>query len=118
MNLLNPGFITVRTASTRLPKKCLLPFGDVSVIHHVIRRAKLSSLDPILCTTTDPSDDILVSIFANDSPFTHQASKFLFDWSTTDTKNSLFSAHSSLAIVEAAQRSLQDGIPVLIQPLT
>jgi len=57
-----PGFITVRTSSSRLPQKCLLPFGNCNVITHVIRRAKYYNIDPILCTSIDSSDDILIDI--------------------------------------------------------
>ena len=57
-----PGLITVRTSSTRLPNKCLLPFGDGNVIEHIIKRAKYSGLDPILCTSIDKSDNILQEI--------------------------------------------------------
>jgi spore coat polysaccharide biosynthesis protein SpsF len=57
-----PAFITVRSASSRLPGKCLLPFGDVRVIEHVITRAMHYELDPIVCTTVEPEDDVLVSI--------------------------------------------------------
>ena len=56
------GFITVRTSSNRLPKKCLLPFGEITVIEHVVRRTKSYGLHPIICTSTDPSDDILEEI--------------------------------------------------------
>ena len=56
------GFITVRTSSSRLPRKCLLPFGEMTVIEHVIKRALNSGLRPILCTSSDPSDDILEEI--------------------------------------------------------
>ena len=56
------GFITVRTKSTRLPSKCLLPFGDCNVIEHIIFRAKHYDLDPIICTSIDASDDILEEI--------------------------------------------------------
>ena len=56
------GFITVRTKSTRLPSKCLLPFGDCNVIEHIIFRAKHYDLDPIICTSIDTSDDILEEI--------------------------------------------------------
>ena len=51
-----PAFITVRTASTRLPNKCLLPFGNGNVLEHVIRRAKHYGLDAIVCTSVDPAD--------------------------------------------------------------
>jgi len=56
------GFITGRTTSTRLPRKCLLPFGKWNVIEHIINRAKHYDLEPIICTSTDPSDDILEEI--------------------------------------------------------
>ena len=57
-----PGLITVRTSSRRLPNKCLLPFGEDNVITHIISRTKHSNLDPIVCTSNDPTDDILVEI--------------------------------------------------------
>ena len=57
-----PAFITVRTSSTRLPQKCLLPFGDGNVLEHIIRRAKYFGLDPIICTSTDKSDDVIQQI--------------------------------------------------------
>jgi spore coat polysaccharide biosynthesis protein SpsF len=56
------GFITVRTSSTRLPGKCLLPFGDETVISHVVKRAINYGIDPIICTSTDSSDDALEKI--------------------------------------------------------
>lgn len=54
-----PGLITVRTSSTRLPNKCLLPFGNGDVLDHIVYRAKSFQIKPILCTSTDKSDDIL-----------------------------------------------------------
>lgn len=60
-------FITVRTASSRLPNKCLLPFGEGNVIEHIIRRAKYCGLEAIVCTTTESSDDILEKIAFNES---------------------------------------------------
>lgn len=57
-----PSFITVRTSSSRLPQKCLLPFGNGNVLEHVIRRARHYGLDPIVCTTVDKSDDIVQQI--------------------------------------------------------
>jgi len=56
------GFITVRTSSTRLPKKCLLPLGDEIVISHVVKRAISYGIEPIICTSTDSSDDVLEEI--------------------------------------------------------
>lgn len=57
-------FITVRTSSTRLPKKCLLPFGKSRVIEFLIRRLKGSKYaeEIILCTTENKEDDILCEI--------------------------------------------------------
>jgi len=57
-----PVFITVRSASTRLPEKCLLPFGEVSILEHVVRRAQHYDLDPIICTTLDQTDDVIVEL--------------------------------------------------------
>ena len=56
------GLITVRTSSTRLPAKCLLPFGDGNVLTHVIRRARAFGIEPIVCTSVDPSDNIIEKI--------------------------------------------------------
>jgi spore coat polysaccharide biosynthesis protein SpsF len=57
-----PAFVTVRTASSRLPRKCLLPFGEGSVLEHVLRRAKHYGLNPIVCTTELPEDEPIVAI--------------------------------------------------------
>lgn len=62
-----PGFITVRTLSKRLPEKCLLPFGDGNVIEHVIRRAQHFGIDPIVCTTVHPSDNVLERIATSEN---------------------------------------------------
>ena len=56
------GFIIVRTSSTRLPNKCLLPLGDETVISHVVKRTISYGIEPIICTSTDKSDDILEEI--------------------------------------------------------
>jgi spore coat polysaccharide biosynthesis protein SpsF (cytidylyltransferase family) len=60
------AFITVRTRSSRLPQKCLLPFGDCNVIEHIIHRTKHYQLEPIICTSIDSSDDILEEIAQNE----------------------------------------------------
>jgi spore coat polysaccharide biosynthesis protein SpsF (cytidylyltransferase family) len=57
-----PAFITVRSLSTRLPEKCFLPFGNVSVLEHVIKRSIFYDLNPIVCTTTETSDDVIVDL--------------------------------------------------------
>ena len=56
------GFITVRTSSSRLANKCLLPLGDETVISHVVKRAIAYGIEPVICTSTDKSDDILEEI--------------------------------------------------------
>ncbi len=57
-----PVLITVRSSSTRLPKKCFLPFGEGSVLDHIIKRAQYYDLEPIVCTTTEESDDSIVEL--------------------------------------------------------
>lgn len=56
--------ITVRTTSTRLPQKALLPIRGKSTIEHLIHRTKLvkGAEDIILCTSDQPEDDILADI--------------------------------------------------------
>jgi|SaaInlStandDraft_7_1057024.scaffolds.fasta_scaffold14837_3 spore coat polysaccharide biosynthesis protein SpsF len=56
------GFVTVRTSSTRLPKKCLLPFGESTVLNHIIRRAISYDIEPIVCTSTSKEDNIIEEI--------------------------------------------------------
>jgi len=48
-----------------------------------------------------------VDVVTNDQLFISQAKKFLFEWSTSNTRDSLASAKNSLAVVEAAKRSMQ-----------
>lgn len=57
-----PGFITVRTSSSRLPNKCLMDFGGKTVLEHVVGRAIHYNIDPIICTSTDSSDDRIESL--------------------------------------------------------
>lgn len=61
----NAIFITVRTSSTRLPTKALIPlYGGVLLVKHIISRAKLSQLADrvVLCTTLETADDQLCEI--------------------------------------------------------
>ena len=58
----NYGIISVRTASTRLPSKCLMPFGDGNVLEHMIRRAKHLGFTPVVATTGLREDDIVQEI--------------------------------------------------------
>lgn len=57
-------FIPVRIGSTRLPKKALLKIKGKPIIEHLVERVKFAKLTDliVLCTTTAPSDTILVDI--------------------------------------------------------
>lgn len=57
-----PGFVTVRTGSSRLNAKCLLRFGEGNVLEHILRRARYFDIEPVVCTTTLKEDDIIVDI--------------------------------------------------------
>ena len=56
------ALITVRSSSTRLPRKCFLDFGGKMMIEHIINRVKFFKIDPIICTTEEDSDKELVKI--------------------------------------------------------
>jgi spore coat polysaccharide biosynthesis protein SpsF (cytidylyltransferase family) len=56
------GFITVRSSSSRLSKKCFLDFFGVTVLEHVVLRCKLGDINPIICTTYNKKDDKIVKI--------------------------------------------------------
>ena len=55
------GFITVRSDSSRLPQKALLPIRGRKVLEHIIDRAKaIRGLDGIVICTTDRSEDDVI----------------------------------------------------------
>ena len=56
------GFVTVRTASSRLKEKCLLRFGAGNVLEHIIRRARYFGFEPVVCTTSLAEDNIIQEI--------------------------------------------------------
>jgi spore coat polysaccharide biosynthesis protein SpsF (cytidylyltransferase family) len=61
------ALVTARTASSRLPGKCLAPIvGDICAIQVVLRRAAKVGCPVILATTDDPSDDALTAIALKD----------------------------------------------------
>jgi len=66
MGNLKSIFITVRTASTRLPNKATLLLNDqgLTIIEYIIMRVKLSKRADqiVLCTTNEPDDMVLVDI--------------------------------------------------------
>ena len=55
------GLITVRTSSTRLPRKCFLPLGERHVLQYVISRCEQAGILPIVCTSSAPEDDEIES---------------------------------------------------------
>ena len=60
-NIIN-GIISVRTGSSRLENKCLLDLGGISVLEHIIIRCQLNNIKPIVCTTEEKRDNIIVKI--------------------------------------------------------
>jgi spore coat polysaccharide biosynthesis protein SpsF len=56
-NKIYNALLTVRTSSSRLPGKCFLPFGEHNTLIHVANRAMKFGINPIICTSTDISDD-------------------------------------------------------------
>jgi len=75
------GLITVRTSSSRLKNKCLLYLDkNIRVIEHIILRCINSNITPILCTTQNKSDDILIKI----------AKKFKIKYFRGSEKNKIF----------------------------
>ena len=57
-----PILITVRYSSSRLPGKCMIPIQNKPVIQHLLERILHSNLRPIICTSTDSSDDVFVNL--------------------------------------------------------
>lgn len=91
-----PGFVTVRTSSTRLPAKCLLPFGDGNVLEHVIRRARAFGVEPIVCTSIDGSDHVIEQIAGTEGVrcFRGSLSNKLKRWSDCATHFGLDAFHT------------------------
>ena len=58
------GLIAVRMKSSRLKKKALLCVNEIPLIIHLLNRLKDSEMmdDVILCTSTNPDDQILIDI--------------------------------------------------------
>lgn len=61
--MLYVGLVTVRTKSSRLKNKCLLNIDSrTKVIEHIILRCLGSGITPIICTTKNKADRVLVKI--------------------------------------------------------
>ena len=65
----NYGLLTVRSGSTRLPNKCWLELSGIPVIQYVVNRCRESDIEPIICTTTNQSDDKFENFFFLDCSF-------------------------------------------------
>jgi spore coat polysaccharide biosynthesis protein SpsF len=50
-------FLTVRYSSSRLPGKCLEKIGNFSVLEHMVLRVRAAGFYPVVCTSSDVSDD-------------------------------------------------------------
>ena len=59
---MDTAIITVRSSSSRLPRKCYLPFGNITVLEHIIKRVEHYNLKPIVCTSSNTSDHRIVKI--------------------------------------------------------
>ena len=90
------GFVTVRASSTRLPSKCLLPFGEGNVLEHVIRRARAFGIEPIVCTSVDKSDDVIEKVATKEGArfFRGSLSNKLKRWSDCAENFGLDSFHT------------------------
>lgn len=62
MSLKTFGLITVRSNSKRLKNKCLLKFGKINVLEHIILRCKFCGITPVICTSRKKSDDKIINI--------------------------------------------------------
>ena len=62
--MVNSILITVRTSSTRLPRKAIIDINGKPTIQYLIENIKKSRLADkiILCTSEEPDDDILCQI--------------------------------------------------------
>ena len=65
----------------------------------------------LIISSFDNKSDSLIdkSLIENDDMFYNQTKKFISNWNNNDTVIALNSASSSLAIVEAAKKSLSSG---------
>ncbi len=91
------GLITVRSASTRLPKKCLLSFGEnLNVLEHIINRSKFFKINPIICTSIDKSDDIIedIAIKKNVKVFRGSSKNKLKRWADCCAKFNIENFHT------------------------
>ena len=93
---MNYGFLTVRTNSARLPRKCFLPFGNHSVLEHVIERCRYYNIEPVITTTTNPDDDAIIEVAhkVNVSYFRGSEKNKLLRWFSTAKNFGILDFHS------------------------
>ena len=88
--------LTVRVGSSRLPRKCLLPFGKSNLLSHVVNRSVNSGLRPVVCTSAEKSDDPIED-FCNENGveyFRGSLGNKLRRWSDCATKFGLEDFHT------------------------
>ena len=56
------ALISVRANSSRMPMKCFLELGSQTILEHNIERLKHFGFHPIVCTSENESDDLIVEI--------------------------------------------------------
>lgn len=104
---INTVLITARFSSSRLPGKLLLPLGNFSVLGHSILRAKSAGLNPVLCTSTDVSDDALVL----------EASQFGIDFFRGHLSNKIIRWKDCLTYLELNDVHILDADDPYFDPL-
>jgi len=99
---------------------CFLHNKNTRSIHIVGSKGDIvwDGTDNRLVVSSKNLDDEVVSnaSYRNDEMFEAQARKYLSNWTTTDTEESLNSAAASLAIVDAARKSMQSNSMVNVDP--
>lgn len=138
--------IEARMASTRLPGKVLLPFGETTVLEFMIQRLKRSrTLDQIIVATTiNPQDEVIVDACNQANvPFYRgseedvlkrlvEAGKYakadiiveitadcpLIDWRHVDYLVKLFFSKEADYAANIIERSFPDGFDVQVFPLS
>ena len=123
-----PGFITVRSNSSRLPSKCFLPFGnECNVLEHIVRRAKHYKIDPIICTSTHSSDNLIEELAKREGvkyfrgPLINKLQRWadcaihfnLKAFHTVDADDPFFDGDEMKRSFEFARKTLQVGVKLI-----
>ena len=54
--------VQARSSSSRLPGKVLKPFGDGTLLAHILKRLRLAGIPVWVATSTDPADDPVAKV--------------------------------------------------------